>query len=577
MNHMSRYRDWLLSDYFDEETKKELKEIEDNKEEIEDRFYTDLNFGTGGMRGKIGAGTNRINKYTIRKATQGLANYIVNYSDNGRGKGVAIAYDSRHNSREYALEAALVLNGNDIKTYLFDKITATPELSFAVRELGAVAGIVITASHNPPEYNGYKVYGKDGGQVVPEKARKIIAEIEEITDFSLIKRMDKDEAEKSELFNIIGEEIDKKYTEEMLKVIPDRELCAEKGNDISIIYTPLHGTGNRPVCSLLQKLGFTDMKVVEEQAEPDPEFSTVVSPNPEELSSFEMALSLAEKEQPDLIMATDPDADRMGIIVKNDAGEYIPLTGNQIGVLMTDYLLNNIDLPADGVIIKTIVTTEMVKKITADFNVEVIDVLTGFKFIGEKIEKFAKENSKNFILGFEESYGYLIGTYARDKDAVVACGLTAAMALHYREEGSSLYRHLNELREKYGYYLEDLESIRLEGKKGQEIINDTITILREEDSKEIAGKKVEIFRDYLKRVIIDYKTGQEEKIELPRSNVLQYYLDDESLITVRPSGTEPKLKIYFAVCGKNEKEAHSILQILKNKFLKRINNIIEEV
>ncbi len=573
---MSRYRGWLLSDYFDEETKKELNEIEDNEEEIEDRFYTDLKFGTGGMRGKIGAGTNRMNKYTVRKATQGLANYIVNYNDSGLEKGVVIAYDSRHKSYEFALEAALVLNGNDIKAYIFDKLTATPELSFSVRELNAVAGIVITASHNPSEYNGYKVYGEDGGQVVPEKARKITAEIEEITDFSLVKRIDREEAKRKGLLKIVGKEIDERYTEEMLKVIPDKKLCASKGNDFSVVYTPLHGTGNRPVQCLLKELGI-NVKVVEKQAEPDPNFSTVDSPNPEEISAFAMALEMAEREQPDLILGTDPDADRMGMIIKDDCGEYIPITGNQIGVLMADYLLNNIDVSKKGVIIKTIVTTEMVKKIAAEFDVEVIDVLTGFKFIGEKIESFEKENSKEFILGFEESYGYLIGTYARDKDAVVACGLATAMTLHYKNKGLSLYERLNELRNKYGYYLEDLESVKLEGKKGQEIINETLQILREEKAKELADKKVNVFKDYQKGISYNYIKNSEENILLPKSNVLQYFLADESLITIRPSGTEPKLKMYFAVCGESNEVAKSILQELKDKFLARVDNIINNL
>ena len=576
LNHMSRYRGWLLSDYFDEETKKELNKIEDNEEEIEDRFYTDLKFGTGGMRGKIGAGTNRMNKYTVRKATQGLANYIVNYNDNGLEKGVVIAYDSRHKSYEFALEAALVLNGNDIKAFLFDKLTATPELSFSVRELNAVAGIVITASHNPSEYNGYKVYGEDGGQVVPEKARKITAEIEEITDFSLVKRINRDEAEKKGLLEIIGEEMDEGYTEEMLKVIPDKKLCATKGDNFSVIYTPLHGTGNRPVQCLLKELGI-NVKVVEKQAEPDPYFSTVDSPNPEEFSAFAMALKMAKTEQPDLILGTDPDADRMGMIIKNDCGEYTPLTGNQIGVLMADYLLNNMDISEEGVIIKTIVTTEMVKKIAAEFDVEVIDVLTGFKFIGEKIESFEREHNKDFILGFEESYGYLIGTYARDKDAVIACGLATAMTLHYKNEGSSLYKRLNELRNKYGYYLEDLESVKLEGKKGQEVINETLHILREEKSREVADKKVNVFKDYQKGISYNYNKNNEENILLPKSNVLQYCLADESLITIRPSGTEPKLKMYFAVCGENKKVAKSRLQELKDKFLDRVNNIINSL
>lgn len=570
-----------MSDYFDEETKQELKAIKDNEKEIEDRFYKDLNFGTGGMRGIIGAGTNRMNKYTVRKATQGLANYIINYSDDGRERGVVIAYDSRHRSPEFALEAALVLNGNGIKTYLFDELRPTPELSFAVRELKAIGGIVITASHNPPEYNGYKVYWEDGGQVVPEQAREIIAEIAEIDDFDLVKRLSRKEAEEEGLLQIIGKKIDDRFIEEILKVLPNKELAKARGGEMPIIYTPLHGTGNKPVCRVLKELGFNRVEVVPEQAVADPDFSTVESPNPEEFSAFKMALEMAEDSDPDLIIGTDPDCDRMGLVVKDDSGEYVGLTGNQVGVLMADYLLGQMKeagtLPDNGVIIKTIVTTEMVRRVAADYGIEVIDVLTGFKFIGEKIKEFKASGKKSFIFGFEESYGYLAGTYARDKDAVIASALVATMALYYRDKGLSIYQKLRELMDRYGYYREDLAAIHLEGKEGQEKIKKTLAKLREEKPDNISGNKVIIYKDILEGKSYDYRDGTEEEIELPESNVLQYWLEDESILTIRPSGTEPKLKIYFAVRGETEKEAAEKLKTLKARFLGEVNQILEEI
>jgi phosphoglucomutase len=579
---MSKYKEWLLSDYFDEDTKKELEAIKDDKQEIEDRFYKELNFGTGGLRGIIGAGTNRMNKYTVRKTTQGLANYIVNYSDDGRERGVVIAYDSRYKSPEFALEAALVLNGNGIKAYLFDELRPTPELSFAVRELKAIGGIVITASHNPPQYNGYKVYWEDGGQIVPEQAREIIAEIKEVDDLELVKIMERKEAEEKGLLKIIGEEIDTRFIEEILKVLPRKGLVKEKGKDLSIIYTPLHGTGNKLVRQLLKDLGFTKVKVVKEQAVPDPDFSTVESPNPEEFSAFTLALEIATDTEADLIIGTDPDCDRMGIVVKDSSGEYIGLTGNQVGVLMTDFLLSQLkeagNLPANGVVIKTIVTTEMVRKIADDYNIKVLDVLTGFKFIGEKIKEFEEKGDRTFIFGFEESYGYLAGTHARDKDAVIASGLIAVMTLYYREkEGISLYEKLQQLMEKYGYYKEDLASIRLEGKEGQEKIQKTLARLREDRPEKISGTKVVIYKDYLEGKAYNYQQKTEEDIDLPESNVLQYQLEDESLITIRPSGTEPKLKIYFAIRGKTEKEASEKLRALSSRFLGEVNDILEEV
>ncbi|PTX15780.1 alpha-phosphoglucomutase [Halanaerobium congolense] len=581
MNYMSKYRDWLVSDYFDEETKKELEAIKDNETEIEDRFYKNLEFGTGGMRGKMGAGTNRINKYVVRKATQGLANYIINYSDNGQDKGIVIAYDSRHNSPEFSLEAALVLAANGIKTYLFTGMRATPELSFAVRELDAIGGIVITASHNPPEYNGYKLYWEDGGQVVPEQARDIIAEIEEIDDFSIVKTMDEMEAVNQGLLNYIGSEVDASYQKTLRGVLPETELAAEKGSDLSVVYTPLHGTGSTVVPQLLSDLGFSNLHVVKEQADGDSDFSTVDSPNPEDRDAFELALKLAEEKDADLIIATDPDCDRMAPAVKDAAGNYQFLNGNEAGVLFADYLLQTKKeagtLGDNGVIVKSIVSTDMVVDIAADYGVEVQDVLTGFKFIGEKMTEFEETGDKEFILGFEESLGYLIGKYARDKDAAVAAGLAAIMALKYKEKGMTLLDRLAELRAEYGYYLEDLHSIRLEGKEGQEIITKTIAHLREKSPEQIAGYNVEIARDYKESKISYLKEDREEELKLPKSNVLQYVLEGNSKLTIRPSGTEPKLKFYFAVKDKDQAAAERKLAEFKEKVIAQMDEIMENV
>jgi phosphoglucomutase len=578
MDFMQRYKKWLKDDYFDDETKKELKEIEDNEKEIEDRFYKDLEFGTGGMRSKIGAGTNRINKYTIRKATQGFANYIVNYyEEGGKKSGIVIAYDPRHKSAEFALEAALVMAANNIKTYLFDSLRPTPELSFAVRELKACGGIVITASHNPPEYNGYKVYGPDGCQAVPERARKIIAEINEIDSYSMVKTIEKKEAKEKDLLEYIGEDIDSKYIDAMLDNLPKKELAEEKGKDLNIVYTPLHGSAYKLTERLLDELGFDNLSIVEKQAVFDPDFSTVESPNPEEYSAFEMALEVAEDKDADLIMGTDPDGDRMGAIVKDDKNNYVDLNGNQIGILMADFLLNNTDVADNSVIIKTIVTTEMIKKLAEVHDVEVMDVLTGFKYIGELMTEFEEKGNKEFILGFEESYGYLIGDYARDKDAIIACGLTALIALYYKEQGKTLYQRLQEIYEEYGYYKEDLVAIRREGKEGQEKITGTIKELRENGVKEIADRNVILWRDFQEGKEYDLKENKEKEINLPQSNVLQYLLQDESLITIRPSGTEPKLKVYFVVKDKTEKEAKEKLDEIRDKFSQRVEEIIDNI
>ncbi|SKA03682.1 phospho-sugar mutase [Selenihalanaerobacter shriftii] len=578
MSYQERYQQWLQSDYFDEETKDELQSIADNQKEIEDRFYTDLEFGTGGLRGIIGAGTNRINKYTIRKATQGLANYILNQGDQAKKQGVSIAHDSRFKSREFALEAASVLNGNGIKTYLFNELKPTPELSFAVRELKAIAGIVITASHNPPEYNGYKVYWSDGGQIVPKRAEKIITEIKEIKDFSKVKRIERDEAEEKDLFKIISDEIEDKYIAKIKKLVINPEIISKIDDNFNIIYTPLHGSGNKPVRRSLKEIGFSNVRVVEEQEEPDPNFSTVDYPNPEAIEVFDLALDMAEKEDADLIMGTDPDADRLGILIKDENEGYISLTGNQIGVLLANYILfqkqTKGNLTDNGIIVKTIVTTEMVRKIAIDYGVELVDTLTGFKFIGEKIREFEERGEKDFILGFEESYGYLVDTFVRDKDAVIAAALVAEMTAYYKEQGLTLKGQLTRLMDKYGYYLEDLESIVLKGKTGQEKIEKILSTLRDQNPEEIANKTVTRVKDYLTGKDYDLEGNKEAELDLPEANVLQFTLEDNSVITVRPSGTEPKVKMYLTVAGDSQEDSENKLERLKGEFLNMVQEII---
>ncbi|SDL66601.1 alpha-phosphoglucomutase [Halarsenatibacter silvermanii] len=583
MSYMSRYRDWFLSDYIDEETKAELESIEDNEEEIEDRFYKDLEFGTGGMRGKIGAGTNRMNKYTVRRATQGLANYLLNYfDDNEEKKSAVIAYDSRHKSREFAEEAARVLAANDIRSYIFTRISPTPELSYAVRKLGTGAGIMITASHNPPEYNGYKVYGGEGGQLVPDKARKVMAEIGEIDDFSLVNTMELDKAREQDLVEDVEEELEDSYLETVASVLPDVDLAEKSGDELSIVYTPLHGTGSRPIQKLMGKLGFSETLVVQRQAEADPDFSTVSQPNPEEEQAFTLALEVAESSDTDLIMATDPDCDRLGVMVPEHNDEnFRLLSGNEIGVLMADYLLERMEdqgkIPDRGVIIKTIVTTEMILPLADEYGCEVMDVLTGFKYIGEKMNQF-EEEEREFIFGFEESYGYLAGNYARDKDAVLAAALMAVLALYHQKENRiDLLTRLKELRQKYGYYKEEVRSIWMEGKRGEEKIAGALARLREEYPDEIAGSGVIRIHDYKEGQTVECESGAAEEIDLPESNVLQFRLQDDSLLTIRPSGTEPKLKVYSAVCANTEPGAQNRLEEVRESSLEMIEEILEEV
>ena len=550
MDYMDKYNFWLTSPQFDEETRKELEAIKGNDLEIKDRFYKDLEFGTGGLRGIIGAGTNRMNKYTVGKATQGLSNYILKNNPEGKAMGVALAYDSRNMSPEFAEMSALVLNANGIKAYIFDELRPTPELSFAVRHLGCTAGIVVTASHNPPEYNGYKVYWADGAQVVAPKDEGIIDEVNSITDFSAIKMMDKAEAVKSGLFNVIGKEIDDAFVENIKKqaVRPEEVL---KAKDMKIVYTPLHGAGNKNVRRVLAEVGFENVYVVPEQEKPDGTFPTVGYPNPEDPKAFTLAIKLAQEKQADIIIGTDPDSDRIGVVVKDNNGNYDILTGNMTGALLTEYVLGGRKekgtLPENAAMVKTIVTTEMVRAIAENYGVKLFDVLTGFKFIGEKIKQFEEDHSYSYVFGFEESYGCLSGTYARDKDAVGASMLVCEMAAYYKNKGMTLYDGLMELYNKYGFYKEGVKSVTLKGVDGAEQIQKIMEYLRNNVPSDFAGNKVIWAKDYKTGVFKNLLTGETEASTLPKSNVLYYNLDDRAWLCVRPSGTEPKIKFYMGV------------------------------
>ncbi|HOM03090.1 MAG TPA: phospho-sugar mutase [Acetivibrio sp.] len=578
MQSSTLYKFWLENDYFDTETKEELLSIKDNPKEIEERFYKDLEFGTGGLRGIIGAGTNRMNIYTVRKASQGLADYINSLGMQDRG--IAIAYDSRFKSPEFALEAAKVFAGNGIKAFLFDELRPTPELSFTVRHLNAAAGVVVTASHNPKEYNGYKVYGEDGGQLPVEASNKVISYINKIEDITKIKIMEKDEAIEKGLLKIIGKEIDDEYISKLKTLSVNPELAKEIGSTFKIVYTPLHGSGNKPVRRILDEIGFKNVLVVKEQELPDCEFSTVKSPNPEEKEAFKLAIELAQKENVDLIIGTDPDSDRVGIVVRNKEGEYVPLTGNQTGCLLLEYILSQKkqrgELPENGFVVKTIVTTELARAITEAYNVELVEVLTGFKFIGEKIKQLDEFGDKKYLFGFEESYGYLAGTFARDKDAVVASMLIAEMAAYYKSRGLTLYEGLLEILEKYGYTLEGITSFTLKGKDGVEKIKSALTSLRENKVVKFGEYEAVAVRDYLTSERYDVATGAREKLTLVESDVLYYELRDKAWFCIRPSGTEPKIKIYYGVTESSMDAAKEKLKHLQDNVLSVIEPLLKD-
>lgn len=578
MGYREAYEFWMTDDYFDADVKKELASIADDEAEIEDRFYRDLAFGTGGLRGVIGAGTNRMNFYTVRKATQGLANYIK--KQGAEEQGVAIAYDSRKYSPEFAAEAALCLCANGIKAYLFDALRPTPELSYAVRKLGCSAGIVITASHNPPEYNGYKVYWEDGAQITAPRDQEIIAEVKAVTDFHTVKTMEKGEALAQGFLTMIGAQIDDAYMKELKKQIIHPEIIKEQSEDIRIVYTPFHGTGLVPVKRVLSELGFKHVYIVPEQEFPDPEFTTLEYPNPEDPKAFELALKLAEEKRADIVLATDPDADRLGVYaLDTKTGEYMPFTGNMSGIVIAEYQFREREkcgrMPKNPAMVKTIVTTDMADPLTKEYNVKLMEVLTGFKYIGEQIKFFEQNHSYNFVVGMEESYGCLVGTYARDKDASVAVMCLCEVAAYCKSRGITLWDYMLDLYEKYGYYKEGLYTITLKGVTGADKIRKIMSELRRNPLKEIDGRKVVRTRDYEKNVIIDHATGEATESGLPRSNVLYYELEGDAWACVRPSGTEPKIKLYYGIKGNSLQDADEKLESFQNALTERLNALAE--
>jgi len=572
MSYLEEYKKWIESTFIDEETKMELKQIESNEKEIQDRFYKNLEFGTAGLRGVIGAGTNRMNRYTVLKATQGLANYII--KENGQDRGVAISYDSRNMSKEFSEIAANCLNANGIKAYVFEGLRPVPELSYAVRKLGCIAGIMITASHNPPKYNGYKVYWEDGAQIVAPKDKLIIEEVNNVQNYEDAKTMEKEEAIKLGLYNVIGKELDNSYIEELRKLSLNPEKIKEQEN-LKIIYTPLHGTGNIPVQRILKEIGFKNVYIVPEQEKPDGNFPTVDLPNPEDKKAFKLALELAKKENADLVLATDPDADRLGVYAKDSkTGEYMPFTGNMSGMLIAEYILSQRKekgiLSSKGALITTIVSTNLAKAIAKEYNLKLIEVLTGFKYIGEKIKQFEESHEYSYEFGFEESYGCLVGTHARDKDAIAAVMMLCEAAAYYKSQGITLWDQMLKIYEKYGYYIEDTKSITLEGADGAEKIKQILNNLRENPLKTIGDINVLEFRDYSQSIIKNMDTNEVTKIDLPKSNVLYYELENDCWCCIRPSGTEPKIKCYVGVKGNGKEEAEYLFDKVEKEMLNKM-------
>ncbi|MGN1330582.1 MAG: phospho-sugar mutase [Clostridia bacterium] len=570
---MKEYERWCTDPDIDDETKHELLQIKGNDEEIKDRFYKSLDFGTAGLRGVIGAGTNRMNKYTVSKATQGLANYILKQGT--EDKGVVISYDSRRMSKEFSEYTALVFNANGIKTYVMDELRPVPELSFAVRELGATAGVMITASHNPPEYNGYKVYWDDGAQIVAPRDKEIIEEVNKVTDYSMVKTISREEAGEKKLYIKIGKAIDDRFNEELKSLSINPEVTHEMGDDIKIVYTPLHGAGNKAVQRVLSELGFKHVYVVPEQELPDGNFPTVDYPNPEDPKAYKLALKLAEKVDADIILATDPDSDRLGIYVKDTkTREYIFYTGNMTALLIAEYILEQRKakgtLPKNGAIIKTIVSSNLTDAIAENYKMHLIETLTGFKYIGEQMRGFEKNGDYEYVFGFEESYGCLVGTHARDKDGVVAVMMLCEAAAYYKKKGLTLWDQMINIYEKYGYYRESQVSIVLKGAEGAEKIKELMENLRNNEPESFGEYKVEAIRDYSTSIRKDMKTGKEEKITLPKSNVLYYELANNEWCCARPSGTEPKVKFYMGVKAKTMEEAERRLSNLKSELLKKV-------
>ena len=576
MDYKEIYNQWLENPYFDEATKEELKAIKDDENEIKERFYMDLEFGTAGLRGIIGAGTNRMNIYVVRRATQGLANYIAKVDK--KSQGVAIAYDSRHMSPEFAQEAALCLAANGIKAYIFETLRPTPELSFAVRHLGCVAGINVTASHNPPEYNGYKVYWEDGAQITPPHDTGIMGEVKAISDWNTVKTMDKEEAVKAGLFEVIGQAVDDAYMAELKKQIIHMDAIQAEGRNLKIVYTPLHGTGNIPARRILKELGFENVYVVPEQELPDGDFPTVSYPNPEAAEAFELGLKLAREVDADIVLATDPDADRLGVRVKDRNGEYHDLTGNMSGCLLANYELSqrkavNGSLPEDGALVKTIVTTNLADAIAKGYGVNLIEVLTGFKYIGQQILGFENSGKGTYLFGFEESYGCLIGTYARDKDAIVATMALCEAAAYYKTQGKTLWDAMIDMYEEFGYYKDAIQAVTMKGIEGLQKIQEIMTTLRQNPPAEFAGHKVTAVRDYKLDEITDLATGEKKPTGLPNSNVLYYELTDDAWVCVRPSGTEPKVKFYYGVKGTSLADADEKSDAMGKAVLEMVDSM----
>ncbi|MBO4902188.1 MAG: phospho-sugar mutase [Lachnospiraceae bacterium] len=570
MDYREQYAFWLKDEYFDQATKEELRALDGNDAEIEERFYKELEFGTGGLRGIIGAGTNRMNIYTVRKATQGLANYILKQGT--QDKGVAIAYDSRRMSPEFADEAALCLNANGISAYVFESLRPTPELSYAVRKLGCTAGIVVTASHNPPEYNGYKVYWEDGAQVTSPKDVDIVNEAKAVTDYHDVKTMGKEEAIAAKLYHVIGSEIDDTYMEELKKQIIHADVIREMADEIKIVYTPFHGTGNIPVRRILSELGFKHVFVVPEQELPDPDFTTLDYPNPEDPKAYTLALKLAKEKDADIILATDPDADRLGIYAKDSrSGEYVPFTGNMSGMLIAEYILREKKkagtLPKNGAVIKSIVTTNLTDALARAYDMRLIKVLTGFKYIGEQIKQFEQTHENEYVFGLEESYGCLVGTHARDKDAVVAVMCLCEVAAWCKKQGITVWDQMLKIYEEYGYYMEGIHTLTLKGIEGAQQIDAIMEKFRNNAPASFGDLKVQCLKDFKKNEVRDFATGKISETGLPASNVLYFELENDSWCCLRPSGTEPKLKFYMGICGKNMDDAKTKLKALTDALV----------
>ena len=577
MSYREVYEKWCNDPYFDEASREELKALEGNEAEIEDRFYRQLEFGTGGLRGVIGAGTNRMNIYTVRQATQGLANYII--SQNGQEKGVAIAHDSRRMSPEFAREAALCLNANGIKTYLFESLRPTPELSFAVREFGCISGIVITASHNPREYNGYKVYWEDGAQITPPHDKNILAEVAKVTEFSAVKTMEEDDARAEGLFQVIGTDFDDRYVAKLKEQSIHPEIIKDAAKDMKIVYTPLHGTGNVPVRRVLRELGFNQVYVVKEQKVPDGNFPTVAYPNPEDEKAWTLALKLAKEVDADIILATDPDADRLGVYAKDSkTGEYVSFTGNMSGMLIAEYILRertkNGTMPENPALVETIVTTDMAKAIAKAYNVALIEVLTGFKYIGEQIKFFEQDHSHTFLFGYEESYGCLVGTHARDKDAIVASMALCEAAAYYKLRGKTIWDAMLDMYEKYGYYKDAVKSIGLSGIEGLAKIQSIMEHFRNNTPEGFGEYKVLSARDYKNDIIRDMATGEVTPTGLPSSNVLYYDMNDNAWLCIRPSGTEPKIKFYYGIKGTSLEDADAKSEALGKALMAEVDKLL---